>query len=224
MHIDLKWTARLGAALSLTMFAACPDKGAGTDSATGTGTTTGDGPTTGMTAPTTGTTGGETEGEACGLDAAALEQACTEVCANYDTCGDVDPAACVESCETEAFKDTPACLCGTVAWASCRAELDCDGLAMAGFNAGTPCFAEGATYLVACGDCHAETQFLAPTACAAIVECPDVLALGFTCSEGTCTCSDGDNAYKTCPDAGLCGAMDGAALQAAATECCGVPF
>lgn len=247
MRLEMTSTARLVCALALGVLTACPDKGDTSDSATGTGTTTGsgtttEGPTTGgtttggmTTGPTTGetttvgmttapTTGDDTGGMACAADQAALEQACADVCANYDACGDVDPAACAASCLEEAFKDTPACLCGSVAWANCRAGLDCATLPTAGYNSDEPCFAESVAYLTGCGDCYSEAEFLAPTTCVVIAECPDVLGLSYTCSEGECACGEGDSTFKSCPDMGHCEAMDEAALRAAATACCGVPF
>ncbi|WAS91112.1 hypothetical protein [Nannocystis punicea] len=225
-------------AASIFLLTACPDKE--TESASGSETTTGTPTTSGATEPTTDatatdatatgptttgdvTTGGE---PLCDVDMAGFEATCDQVCDVYGSCeADVDPVTCAESCETDTlFKDTPACLCSATAWNACRGALDCDGIDKAGFVASAPCFAEGASYLIHCADCHVEPQFIAAGVCATGIECPDVLGLSFVCQDGTCTCNDGEQDFASCPDPGVCAGMDGAALNAAATECCGVPF
>ncbi|PCC68506.1 hypothetical protein SAMN02745121_05208 [Nannocystis exedens] len=242
-------TIRGFCAVSICLLPACPDKES--ESASGSEATTTGTPTTGETmTPTEGTTTetttttsegtttealttttepttGATTGEPlCDVDMAGFEASCEQVCEVYGSCeADVDPVACAETCKTETlFKDTPACLCSATAWNACRGALDCAGIDAVGPVASSPCFAETASYLIHCADCQVEPEFFGADMCGTIVECPDVLGVSFLCQNGTCVCNDGEADYASCPDPGVCAGMDAEALNAAASECCGIPF
>lgn len=244
-------TVRGLCAASIVFCTACPEKetesASGSESNTTEVPTTGEGTTTDATATTTSegtateasTTTPTTEasateptttattGEAlCEVDMADFEASCDQVCEVFGSCdAEVDPAACAENCKIDTlFKDTPACLCSGTAWNTCRGALDCEGSDAVDLKAGSPCFAEGAAYLIHCADCIVQAEFLAADRCDTIVECPDVLGVAFVCQGGTCSCHDGEKEFASCPDPGLCAGMDEAALNAAASECCGVPF
>lgn len=234
----------------LSLLTGCPDKGGESASGSETNTTSG-APTTGEAMTTTATTTaatteasatsdastaepttagpttGATTGEPlCDLEKTDFEASCASLCEVFGGCDpEVDPAACATSCgQDRLVKDTPACLCSATAWNDCRAALDCDGLASVDLHSDTPCFIEGANYLVRCGDCLVAPDFIAPDQCTTLVECPDVLGVSFVCSGGTCRCHDGEQEFASCPDRGLCAGQDAAALNAAASECCGVDF
>lgn len=229
-------TIRGCCAASIFLFSACPEKenesASGSESNTGTPTTseatTTDATTNAATeASTTEPTTTATTGEAlCEVDMADFEASCDQVCEVYASCpADVDPVACAENCKTDTlFKDTPACLCSGTAWNTCAAALDCEELDAVGTVASSPCFAEYSSYLIHCADCHVQPEFLTEDVCVTGVECPDVLGVGFICQQDTCVCNDGETDYASCPAAGVCAGMDAAALNAAATECCGIPF
>lgn len=236
-------TARGLCAASIFLFTACPEKDAesasGSESTTGTPTTgaatSPDATATAATTTAASTTEASTAeptttattGEAlCEVDMAGFEASCDQVCEAYGSCdAAVDPAACAANCKTDTlYKDTPACLCSGTAWNTCLGALDCEGIDAVTMVADTPCFAEGAAYLIHCGDCYVEPQFVAAEACATGVECPDALGVSFICQQDTCVCNDGEKDFASCPAAGVCAGMDVAALNAAATECCGIPF
>jgi len=234
-------------AASVFLLTACPDKGgeSATDTeTTGTPPTTTEPTTTTMAtttatateptttdATTTATATGEpttsaTTGEpaTCEADAADLETSCAQLCEERSFCNQVDVAACTANCVQNAFKPTPACTCGAIAYNDCLTGLGCEGLGEATGAADAPCFEESASYLIGCGDCLVVPEFIMAEQCVTVVECPDVLGVSFVCNGGTCSCNDGMTDYKTCPDPGLCAGMDPAALNAAATACCGVQF
>ncbi|MCY1059215.1 hypothetical protein [Nannocystis sp. SCPEA4] len=244
-------TARGLGAAAIVLLTACPEKGADsatdteattapttttepttTDATTMADATTAADATTTMESTTTATpttepsTDGTTGDPAtCEADGTSLAASCAAMCSNFSNCDDADPNACTESCVMNAFKPTQACTCGSIAYNQCLAGLTCEELndgAAAGPD--SPCFGPAASYVVGCGDCISQPEFIADDRCVAILECPDVISVSFVCAEGTCTCNDGMTDYKTCPDPGVCAGMDPAAFNAAASECCGVPF
>ncbi|MCY0989362.1 hypothetical protein OV203_19640 [Nannocystis sp. ILAH1] len=236
-------TVRGLCAASIFLFTACPEKedesASGSESTTTGAPTTSEATTTDATATaattevstteasTTEPTTTATTGEAlCEVDMTEFEASCDQVCEVYASCPtDVDPVACAENCKTDTlFKDTPACLCSGTAWNTCRGALDCEGIDAIMMVADTPCFAEGAAYLIHCADCHVQPEFVAADVCVTGVECPDALGVSFICQQDTCVCNDGEKDFASCPAAGVCAGMDAAALNAAATECCGIPL
>lgn len=238
------WTCTL----PLTL-AGCPDKtepgdtdtsaGPSSGSSTADATTVGDattqtpstttGPTT-LEPTTAGSTAAEPEVTSSGgeTDGTVPEGVCQQVCEHLVECGSPfapDVPTCVQSCQESPYKNTAGCIAAAQGWWECLGERPCDEVQE---PAPPACELPYANYIFTCADCYAEPQEGPPGACIVINECPDAIAVAYTCMEDTCVCQFvGEDApeepYATCPATDVC-AAEPADQLAAASACCGVPF
>lgn len=163
-------------------------------------------------------TSAATTGE--GVSASLCEQACEHLV----TCGDdvlaPTQADCVAQCEASASQDTPDCNAAAKDLYGCLRDTPCAEIQPL---ASGSCKLADADYVISCVGCPATLVFANIGQCSADVACADTFAVSFSCDGGLCRCELDGIEYRSCAEADAC--EDGsAAIFAAATRCCGVPF
>lgn len=201
-----KWTNLIVVLLSATLIA-CPkdqDQDSATESGGGSTSTTTDA-TSG--APTTG------EGGA---------SRCQKICEHLVECGSMfapTVAVCVALCADKS--GTPDCVSATAEWFECIGDAPCgDEQSLPGGMCAV-CYAD---FAVSCAGCPAiAEQGDAPGSCSAMADCPHLVTVDFVCEGDTCVCELEDEQFASCPAMDVC-AGDDAAIFAAASACCEMPF
>lgn len=198
-----------GICLSLLALAACPKDQPGA-SESGTGDTA----ASDTTAEPTPTEAGETAGSSV----------CQEACEHLTACGNQllapSMAGCISLCEASDLIDTEWCKSAALDWYACLTDAPCEEI-MPGPSG--VCAVPFADYSVSCVPCSASIEPDTADRCFATAECSGGFAVSFGCEGDTCTCQLDGEIFATCPAASAC-ASDDAAIQAAAEQCCKMPF